>query len=61
MLDLQIKHSCLWLDQREYILFGFLAMGCTDKKKTKFTSSIRKFRWDRVQSHIQYEEGLPNT
>jgi hypothetical protein len=22
------------------------------KKKTKFSSYIRKFRWDRVQSHI---------
>ncbi len=30
------------------------------KKKTKFSSYIRKFRWDRVQNHIQYEEGLPN-
>jgi hypothetical protein len=30
------------------------------KKKTKFSSYIRKFRWDRWQSHIQdfliYEE-----
>jgi hypothetical protein len=32
----------------------------TDKKKTKFFFNIRKFRWDQVQSHIQYEEGLPN-
>jgi hypothetical protein len=29
------------------------------KKKTKFSLNIRKFRWDRVQSHIQYKEGLP--
>ncbi len=29
------------------------------KKKTKFVSYIRKFRWERLQSHI-YEEGLPN-
>ncbi len=31
------------------------------KNKTKFSSYIRKFRWDLVQSHIQYEEELPNT
>jgi hypothetical protein len=31
------------------------------KKKTKFSSLMRKFRWDRLQSHILiYEEGLPN-
>jgi hypothetical protein len=24
------------------------------KKKTKFSSYIRKFRWDRVQSHTVY-------
>ncbi len=24
----------------------------TDKKEIKFSSYIRKFRWDRVQSHI---------
>jgi hypothetical protein len=30
---------------------------CTDKKKTKFSSYLRKFRWDRLKSHI-YEEGL---
>jgi hypothetical protein len=24
----------------------------TDKKETKFSSYIRKFRWDRVQNHI---------
>ncbi len=29
---------------------------CTDKKKTKFSSYIRNFRWDWVQI---YEEGLP--
>jgi hypothetical protein len=28
------------------------------KKKTKFSSYIRKFRGERLQSHI-YEEGLP--
>jgi hypothetical protein len=28
------------------------------KKKTKFSSYIRKFGWDRLKSHI-YEEGLP--
>jgi hypothetical protein len=27
------------------------------KKKTKFTLYIRKFRWDRVQSH---DEGFPS-
>jgi hypothetical protein len=29
------------------------------KKKTKFSSYIRKFRRDRVQRLILYEEGLP--
>ncbi len=29
------------------------------KKKRKFSSYIRKLKWDRLQSHIQYEEGLP--
>ncbi len=24
-------------------------------------SYTRRFRWDQVQSHIQYVEGLPNT
>ncbi len=28
------------------------------KKKTKFSSSMRKFRLEQLQSHI-YEEGLP--
>ncbi len=32
---------------------------CTDKKRTKFYSYIRKFRWDRLQSHIWRRE-LPN-
>jgi hypothetical protein len=34
----------------------------TDKKENKIflIQYIRKFRWDQVQSHIQYEEGLPN-
>jgi hypothetical protein len=26
--------------------------GALIKKKTKFSSYIRKFRWDRVQNHI---------
>ncbi len=30
------------------------------QKKRKFSSYIRKFRVERLQSHI-YEEGLPNT
>ncbi len=28
------------------------------KKKTKLSSYIRKYRWDRVK--VIYEEGLPN-
>ncbi len=46
-----IHTSQLKIEQTQY----------TDKKKkTKFSSYIRKFRWDRLQRHIQYEEGLPN-
>jgi hypothetical protein len=30
------------------------------KKKIKFSSYVRKFRRERLQSHIQYEEGFPN-
>jgi hypothetical protein len=25
---------------------------CSDKKKTEFSSSIRNFRWERLQIHI---------
>ncbi len=30
----------------------FISRVYTDKKKTKLSSYIRKFRWDQVQSHI---------
>ncbi len=35
-------------------------VGTLIKKKTKFSSLYRKLRWDQVQSHTVYEEGLPN-
>jgi len=33
-------------------LIGIRKKGTLIKKKTKFSSSIRIFRWDRLQSHI---------
>ncbi len=39
----------------------YLKAALIKKKKTKFSSYIRKFRWDRlVQCHVIYEEGLSN-
>jgi hypothetical protein len=31
------------------------------KKKTKFSSYIRKFRWDGIGCKVIYEEGHPST
>jgi hypothetical protein len=42
------------------ILCSILKNTTLIKKKIKFSSYIRKFRVEQLQSHIRYEEGLPN-
>jgi hypothetical protein len=49
-----------YLTARNEININSTPNKCTNtliKKKTKFSSYMRKFRWDRVKSH--YEQGLP--
>jgi len=41
-------------------LFMFHLVLCTVKKEKKIFVYTRKFRRDRVQSKVIYEEGLPN-
>jgi hypothetical protein len=36
----------------KYFMWKRMSTLYTDKKVNKFSSCIRKFRWDRLQSHI---------
>ncbi len=45
----KLKHICNWCTKAVKRFLNDLTL---IKKKTKFSSYIRTFRWDRLQSHI---------